>query len=114
MPGNYFIRLVLTVLGYHHRAHVLKSLLTRAHWNRSCTVDRGYGWYLAKLRAAIDTTRLKHGAEEVRAPSTAAAPLTGCAARPKAAGAHDKCMMMQPLAPLLLLGRRCLGCAMRR
>lgn len=46
-------------------ARVLRSLLTKAYWSRSCTVDPAYGWFLAKVKAAIDSARLKHGSDEV-------------------------------------------------
>lgn len=48
------------------RARVLRSLLTRAYWSRSCTVDPAYGWFLGKVKAAVDTARLAHGSETVR------------------------------------------------
>lgn len=44
---------------------MLKSLLTKAYWSRSCTVEPAYGWFLAKLKASVDEARLKHGADEV-------------------------------------------------
>lgn len=44
---------------------MLKSLLTKAYWNRSCTPDPAYGWFLAKLKESVDSARLKHGADEV-------------------------------------------------
>ncbi len=44
---------------------MLKSLLTKAYWSRSCTPDPAYGWFLAKLKESVDSARLKHGADEV-------------------------------------------------
>lgn len=44
---------------------MLRSLLTKAYWSRSCTVDPAYGWFLEKLKAAVDRARLKYGSDEV-------------------------------------------------
>ena len=44
---------------------MLRSLLTRAYWSRSCTVDPAYGWFLEKVKAAVDRARLKHSSDTV-------------------------------------------------
>ena len=46
-------------------ARVLRALLTRDYWTRRCTADPAYTWYLAKLKATIDSARLATGSEQV-------------------------------------------------
>jgi hypothetical protein len=55
----------LLVNSVHARARVLRSLLTKAYWSRSCTVDPAYGWFLEKVKAAVDSARLTHSSDTV-------------------------------------------------
>lgn len=43
----------------------LRSFTTPAYWKGTCTVDPSYGWFLACMKASVDSARLKYGSDQV-------------------------------------------------